>query len=696
MKSSCINPIASPISSVAPAEPGGLLTGAGVPVAPMPPTHGDAPPGHAALRRAGHRRQAASLDQLPPEVLGRIAEGFHYGGTEVSRLASTNRAMRATLGKRALADHLIASVHSRVDHQGISANLSAIIEKASDLPSDLRVEVLCRIPSRLTTYLWAPTPGFPHVFGALVDVLEHLDRPVQRYRFLHAIGAEFAAPDLRASYVQQRACDQPGMEAIYLKICAAGERIQSRDSAAICASQATETNLPAREQQHRLSSTTRAMLLRGLYMLREPTIRDVTWTALYEDVDCGVGVARQSLLEGLTDAFCDLSDEPVRRAAFSRLLAEAQKWPSEQRAAMLMRLGKQIPNFPSVDGSKDTFDAVLAATRGLHSADTPQVLASLSDCLDQAPLIMAKEIFDGILDQLPRLDPAGCAIVLAALSEQIPNLPDEPDRLEAFDAVWAAYRCIDPAAVAVHEIVANLAEALPGLPCDDWQQIRFSRLTDCVEAQPERQRDSLIDYLTSAMWSFEGRALKMSAFRDVLTLTSSRPAAAQVGLLAVLIDEINSQPFDDVQFAMLSAVERVAQRLPAPLQVRLLGEAAAAAIWLLTPYMEEQFSMLVTAAQALPQPHADAAMAGIDDAIDSATAELTRADFDDFPTYFEAIANTASVLPHASRVRTLTALIDASLAYTPEFAQQAREVILHRLQGLPNSITQPLRQRLNA
>lgn len=535
MKSSGINPIAAQSSTDAPVEPASSPTSAVVPVAPVPPARSDTSVARAGLRRAGHRTQSARLDQLPLEVLSRIAEGFQYGGTEVSRLASTNRAMRATLGQRALADYLIAAVYTRVPHQEVAVNLSAIIEKAAELPSDLRVEVLCRIPIQLTTYLRAPTPGFQRVFSALGDVLEQLDSPVQRYRLLHVIGVEFAAPDFRASCMQQCARDQLGMEVFFLKLCAAGERILS-DRGAKCANQPADPSLSATAKRTHLIASTRAMLLRGLYMLREPATRDLTWTSLNEDGDCGVGLARQSLLEGLADSLHDLSDEPVRQAAFSRLLAEVQEWPSEQRPAMLIRLAEQVQIFYTQDGAKGAFDAVIAATRRLDPAAAPQVLESLSQCVDQVPFNVSKAVFDGILNQLPRLDPSGCALVLAALSEQIQCLSDESDRLEAFDAVWTSYRYIDTAAVAVHEIVENLMEALRVLPCDERQQIRFSRLTDCVEAQPDQHRDTLIKHLSSAMWSFEGRALKMSAFRDVLTLTANRPPAARAELFAVLID----------------------------------------------------------------------------------------------------------------------------------------------------------------
>ena len=645
-------------------------------------------------QRAGMRVSSSCLQQLPNEILQHIVDECEYGSAHVSNLASTSKAMRLACFDRALADRLIAAIQLPVDSQAVSAHLIQVVEDANRLPSNLRVEVLSTIPARLTAHLRSPTLGFEHVFEALAVALEQLDGPHWQYRLLNAVGAEFADADLQRSCLVQQGQGLRSMGTIYIQLSRSIDVLLTLHGAAIAASTGVDRNMAGNSGKNRLFSEALGMQARGLYMLANPDERSMTWDSLRQDLRCGDGVERQALLEGLTDALPHLANIANRRAGLAFILAEVGRFPAELQPAMHARLAAQLRHFTT--GEIDQGYALLLAIGvTLPPTQMAQSLVAFAGCLEQVAPFHTKAIFDGIMNHLPRLAPDGQATVVAALSARIVMMPEESDRLNAFDAVWDVYCTIDPFAKAVSTVLANLVGTIASLPCDERQLVRFSRLTDCLTAQPNDCENGLIEHLVDAIWALEMPSQKMAAFRDVLLLVSDQPSVMQPDLLTLLIEIINDQHFDDTRFSMLAAFERVVRRLPVTMQAALLGEAAFSAMWLDTPFMEARFAALVGAARALPEPHADQALSLIDETFVHIVAELDDPEQDSLPMYFNAILETCRVMPQATQVRTLDALVDTVREYPPAVAQLARNLIMPRLEALPEPIHQRLQLRLN-
>ena len=644
--------------------------------------------------RARRNAHATKLHQLPSDLVLQIADQFDYGSPHVSRLASTNRALHTVLADRALADRLIAQAQLPIEGQDIAAHFCRLIENAARLPSNLRIEVLCRIPSKLTSCLSEPVPDFDRVFNALAVAHGQIIGASLCYRGIHALGAEFTATDLRNRCLRQQAQRGSAMEIFYVKFFKACEMLLISQGAAVGASSSTSAGLSARHRENILYADTLSMLARGLYMLADPRDRKTLWHKLQQNRRCGAGLERVVLLEGLTDALPDLLGATNRFEAFSLVLAEVEQLSAEHRPAMLSRLAQQLQHIATEAESNPAFTELLAAAARLPPANMAQALAEYARCVSRVVPAQATFVFNAILGQMVMLEPAGHARVLAELSAEIVHLPNEEDRGEAFDAVWHAFRGSDPRAATAPMVVAHLIAALAMLPGDDQQQIQFSRLTDYLMWQQVGDPDGLIGRMAGAVSALGAPGWQMAAFYDVLTLITKRPPDAQGQNLLVLIDQIGDLPFDDTRFAMLAAFERAVRGLPAPLQVELLNEAAASAIWLVAPFMQERFAALVAAAQNLPTPNAEQVLAGIERALLNAVDELSDPKDASLPAYFDAIVKTSRVVPQALQIHTLEALIDAAKAYPPAVAQSARELILPCLQDLPDDLSQPLYHRL--
>lgn len=228
------------------------------------------------------------------------------------------------------------------------------------------------------------------------------------------------------------------------------------------------------------------------------------------------------------------------------------------------------------------------------------------------------------------------------------------------------------------------------------RQIHPRSLVDYVALQPDECRTGLIALLIEKISSLNDKRAGNRSVHEVLLLASERPPNQQVRLRKGLIMEINSTYDSSTQFAKLAAFERVVRRLPPQSQVELLGKAADTASWFGTPFMEARLAALLAAARALPQAEADRTLELIANALLTAVDHLGDAQPDALPDCFDAIVDTCKVVPQSMQVRVLAALIETMKDYPPGSAQSARDLVLPLLQALPDDLSAPLFQLLNA
>ena len=646
------------------------------------------------LQRPGQRARINQINQLPDTVLEHVGNCFDLGSREASWLAGQSRAMQQALGRRALADKVVFHArHPPADEIAVSGFFTRLVNQADSLPPDLRCRVLDVLPQAMVEHWHLSADGLGPGLGALQRAIHATPDARHHLSLIHAFGKVFDDPNFR------RACRDPNnpavpsavMDRVYRDFARGTNRFLSRHPTALATSRRGAipgapclSTFRAPVESACLSgeqiAATVGMLARGIHMIDQPLDRLQLWSAYYQERRCGAA-QRIALLAGLILAIPELSDPPNRLSAFRRVLAETATLAAAQQPKLLGSLGRQLIWFDTdpirTAAFNDLFDACLALT----GPEQGTALKIALECLASVPDARREEVINLVSHRLATLSEPIRADVLGELAQTIYCLPHGESRMFAFEETWSAVAALAPELQT--DPLCSLIEAIQFLPAADIRQIHFSAGIDVATEVSPNGRPRLIGFLNRAIAGLPRVSLRVAAVHDVLALIATLPVAEQTEQMReVIAQNIEGEPYGDIKFVLLKALQRCLPRLQAEDQVRLIDDLATSATVLHEPLMQQMFEGIVKYALRMPPPVHGIALDRVSETLHLAVDDWTEASRDVLPLYFTPVLETTSVLPRDMAVNLLESIINILPRFVPSERASGRSQIQEQLESL--------------